>query len=118
MDHLRWIIKKESKGLADGKMEIPTEPMANVPKRKNDMGVLGTQIDLVSELDAKYMENEDEFKENARTLLRRREDCGHSSIYQRMQPFFRPELAQLKSERIDVLIEFVVEGGTAEVVSG
>ena len=31
-------------------------------------------------------------------------------MYSRMQPFFRPELADLIGKRIDVLIDFVMEG--------
>ena len=47
---------------------IPHEPTPNLPTRMA-MGVLGTQIDLVNELDEKYLENEKEFKSKAGSNL-------------------------------------------------
>ena len=54
-------------------------------------------------LDAKYMDNKEELKENAVTTLRERESSGVTSIYAQMQPFYRPDLEDLVGRRIDVL---------------
>jgi len=52
-DHLKWIIKEERKR----HIVIPSEPPVNVPKRM-DLPVLGTEIDDIADLDAKYLANE------------------------------------------------------------
>ena len=93
-DHLRYMIKQEQRKIEQGKLEIPNEPSPNIPKRRK-VGQLGTQIDLVDELDSKYLANEIGFKTNAESIMRKREDSGASSIYARMQPFYRPELDNL-----------------------
>ena len=61
-------------------------------------------------LDAKYMDNKEELKENAVTTLRERESSGVTSIYTRMQPFYRPDLEDLVGRRIDVLYSLKVGG--------
>ena len=82
-DHLRYIIKQEKKRILKGKLEIPEEPKPNVPKRR-EMGVLGTQIDLVETLDSKYLADEGEFKSKAGSVLQTREESGMTSMYSRM----------------------------------
>ena len=72
--------------------------------------VLGTQTADVEELDARYMEDEDLFKKNAAILSREREAAGDTSIYSRMQPFYRPNLDELLERRIDVLTGFDIIG--------
>ena len=79
------------------------------------LSILGTQTDDVSKLDAKYMEDEEKFKMNAAKLAKEREALGETSIYSRMQPFYRPELCDLQDRRIDVLTEFKVKVGRREV---
>ena len=69
----------------------------------------------VFELDATYMEDDEEFKINAAKLAKEREASGETSIYSRMQPFYRPELCDLQDRRIDVLTEFKVKVGRREV---
>ena len=85
-DHLRWMIKQEQRKIEQGKLEIPKEPSPNIPKRRK-VGQLGTQIDLLDELDSKYLANEIGFKTKAESILKNQEDSGVSSIYARMQPF-------------------------------
>ena len=97
-NHLRWVIRQQIKR----KLSAPTEPKTNVPQRMA-LSILGTQIDDVFELDAKYMEDEKEFKINAAKLEKEREASGETSIYSRMQPFYWPELCDLQDRRIDVL---------------
>ena len=107
-NHLRWIIRKEIKD----KLKIPTEPNASVPERV-ETGVLGTETEMMKDLDQKYLEGVDSFKKRSRSLLRRREERGESSIYSMMQPFYRPALSSLIGRRIDVCESVDVAGGTA-----
>ena len=104
-DHMRHIIREENIRISKGKLEIPEEPKPNVPKRR-EMGILGTQIDLVETLDGKYLADEGEFKSKAGSILQTREESGETSMYSRMQPFLRPELDDLIGKRIDVLTGF------------
>ena len=109
-NHLRWVIRQQLKR----KLDAPTEPKTNVPQRMT-LSILGTQTDDVLELDSKYMEDEEKFKINAAKLAKEREASGETSIYSRMQPFYRPELCDLQDRRIDVLTEFKVKVGRREV---
>ena len=107
-NHLRCIIRKEIKD----KLKIPTEPNASVPERV-ETGVLGTETEMMKDLDQKYLEGVDSFKKRSRSLLRRREERGESSIYSMMQPFYRPALSSLIGRRIDVCVSVDVTGETA-----
>ena len=97
--HLCWVIREEKKRLATGELILPTEPSINVPIWKS-VGVLGTDVDFVSELDSKYLASEDEFKINANKILQAREEKGEASIFSRLQPFCRPQLDDLVGRRI------------------
>ena len=99
-NHLRWIIREENKRIARSALSIPTEPPINIPARHN-VGVFGTEIDFISELDSKYLADECIFKKKAEEIRQRREDRGEESIFSRMQPFYRPELCSLVGQRID-----------------
>ena len=103
-DWLRKIIRKQNKM----KLVAPSEPVANVPQRMS-LPILGTQTGDVEELDAKYMEDEQKFKSDAAKMSRAREAAGETSIFSRMQPFYRPNIADLMNRRIDVLTEFNVK---------
>jgi len=52
------------------------------------------------------MEGEGDFEKRASKMQCRREVTGESSIYSRMQPFDRPEIAALHHKRIDYLFTF------------
>ncbi|KAL7552655.1 hypothetical protein ACHAWF_015887 [Thalassiosira exigua] len=108
-NHLRTCIRKESQKIKKG-LVIPTEPMPKMPSRR-PTGTLGTDIDFIAELDAKYLADESEFKKKAERIRQKRETDGNESIYSRMQPFHRPELADLLDKRIDVYYEFDLLGG-------
>ena len=97
-NHLCKIIRKENN------MSIPTKPKVNVPKRKK-VGVLGTEAEDVSTLDEEYLKGEEDFKRRAETARTLRETSGESSVFSRMQPFYRPEICELQDKRIDVLFE-------------
>ena len=101
--HLRHIIKEEKNH------EIPREPMPNVPKRVN-LPTLGTQTECATELDQKYIANDEKFKINARKIQKSRQTKGEGSIYASMQPFARPALCDLLNERIDYLAGFQIAG--------
>ena len=72
------------------------------------MGILGTQTDLVDTLNAKYLEDEGEFKKKADRIRQGREDSGKASMYSRLQPWNRPAMSDLLHERIDLLWPFDV----------
>ena len=101
--HLRHIIKEEKNH------EIPREPMPNVPKRVN-LSMLGMQTECATELDQKYIANDEKFKSNARKIQKSRQTKGEGSIYASMQPFARPALCDLLNERIDYLAGFQIAG--------
>ena len=104
-DWLRKIIRKQKRL----NLVAPTEPATiNIPGRIA-LPIMGTQTEDVADLDARYMENTEEFKRNAGKLAREREMSGETSIYSRMQPFYRPNLIDLMNRRIDVLTEFKVK---------
>ena len=84
-------------------------PDMNAPKRCVS-GRLGTPTSDMISLDAKYMDNKEELKEKAAATLRERESSGITSIYARMQPFYRPELEDLVGRRIDVLYSLKAGG--------
>ena len=86
--------------IARSALSIPMEPPINIPARHN-VGVFGTEIDFISELDSKYLADECIFKKKAEEIRQRREDRGEESIFSRMQPFYRPELCSLVGQRID-----------------
>ena len=101
---LRKIIRKQNRlGLI-----APTEPRASIPKRIA-LPVMGTQTDDVADLDARYVEDMEKFKKDAARLAREREESGETSVFSRMQPFYRPQLCDLLNRRIDVLTEFKVK---------
>ena len=99
---MRYIIRTEKKKFGDS---IPVEPPLNLPPRKR-VGVMGTLIDFVKELDEKYLSNEGEFKKKADAIRQSREEKGEANVYARMQPFHRPELHDLVGRRIDVYVPF------------
>ena len=108
--HLRWVITEENN--VSKKHPIPTEPGVNLPDRAT-VGVLGTDIDFVKILNERYLADEGEFKKNADRLRQKREsevEGGKQSIYYRMQPFERPDIADLLGRRIDVNWEVIVDG--------
>ncbi len=94
VDWLYKIIHKQSKL----KFTAPTEPEAHVPQRMS-LPVLGTQTCDVDELDAKYMGEIDKFQQGAAKLAKEREHVGETSIFSRMQPFYRPNLVDLMNRR-------------------
>ena len=100
---LRTIIIKENK------LVIPTLPDMDTPKRCVS-GTLGTPTSDIMSLDAKYMDNKEELKQKAVVTMRERESSGVTSIYARMQPFYRPEVEDLVGRRIDVLYSLKVNG--------
>ena len=69
--HLRWVIREEIKL----ELEISTEPKINVPGQL-DVGVVGTQVDFVETLNAKYLSEEGEFIRKAKRLRQSREMNG------------------------------------------
>ena len=100
---LRTIINKENK------LDIPMLPDMDAPKRCVS-DILGTPTSDIMSLDAKYMDNKEDLKEEAVIILRERESSGVTSIYARMQPFYRPELEDFVGRRIDVLYALKASG--------
>ena len=62
------------------------------------------------------MEDKEEFKRNAARLAKLRESSGETSIFSRMQPFYRPELHELHQRRIDVLHQFDIKDERGKVI--
>ena len=89
-------------------MAIPTKPEAIAPKRKSK-GVLGTQIDLVAELDKKYRGDKDSLVQKVAAICRKREDSGEENFLSQLQPFYKPLLEDLLGKRIGVLFDLLLE---------
>ena len=67
---------------------------------------MGTPTDELSELNKDDFEGMDDFEKRARTMQRRREVTGVSSIYSRLQSFDRPDIDSLLGKIIDYLFGF------------
>ncbi len=110
-DHLRWIIKEDRQR----HIVIPSEPPVNVPKRI-DLPVLGTEIDDVTNLNKKYLANEEQFWLNADQIWQAREAKGKRSMHSLLQPFGRPNVNELIGQRIDVLYSCTLPGDGGSVL--
>ena len=104
---MRYIIRQEKN------KDIPDEPTPEIQKRTHTT-ILIPFNDFAKKLDAKYFNNENEFKKACEKLKRERGARGEGSIYATLQPFNRPELDELLDRRIGVLSSFEIknDGGT------
>ena len=84
--------------------DVPDEPVVDIQKRA-PTAILGTLNNFAKQLDGKYFDNEEEFKEACVKKRRQRVLRGIISTYSDLQPMVTPKLEDLvnPNKRIDVL---------------
>ena len=93
---------------AEKKMKIPDEPKMTVLARPN-LPVYGRSTKQREDGLAKDTINEEKFWKDTKRIRCKREAKGEGSLFSELQPFYRPELSELKGRRIDVLVSFVLD---------
>ena len=75
-------------------------------KKLPDLQVFGRSTKQREDGLAKDMIDEAKFRKDTERLRLEREAKGEGSLYLELQPFYTPELSELKGRRIDVLVSF------------